>query len=684
MNNNTLEHPFLSRDFYVDWAQLTPDKIVPDIELALARSRAAIEKICTQPLAEISFDATLLGFARATRDLARAWGRVCHLETVENTPALREAYNAELPRVTEFLSGLPLNARLWEKIKQAAATVPAGTLTPTQSRFLEETLADFRENGADLPADKKRRLAEINAELAAQTTKFAENVLDATNAWEKYLADELLLAGVPASAKAAARASAESKGRHGEFRFTLHAPSFSPVMQYAENEALRHEFWEAGNAVAFGGKFDNSALVGKILTLRAEKASLLGFAHFADYATSRRMAKSGGNACSFVENMHARIAKFFKKECAELENFARERGDSCVQKYGKLAPWSVSFWSEKMRRERYAFDAEQLRPYFPVQAVIAGAFSIAEKLYGIRIREKHGVPVWHADVKCYEVFDADEKLLGAFYADWTPRETKRSGAWMNFLETADGDGVPAHLGLICGNMSPAVGGKPALLDFDEVLTVFHEFGHLLHHVLSEVEIPELAGTNVAWDFVELPSQIMENWCKHTESLSAFAKHFATGEPLPQPLLDALLRTQNFRAASSAMRQLSFGKMDLDFHIEPEKYAHCDFETYWNETLADYLVPTAFPQTSIARKFLHLFSEPTGYAAGYYSYKWAEMLEADCITRFLKEGLLNPQAGRDFRKKILARGNAADPMTLFRDFMGREPDPEALLARDGLA
>lgn len=677
------EHPFISEDFYVDWAQLTPERIVPDIEFALERARANIEKICTQTPSEISFDATLLGFARATRELGRAWGRVCHLESVENTPALREAYNAVLPKVTEFFSSLTLNARLWEKIKAAAERVPAGTLNAVQQRFLDETLADFRENGADLPDDKKSRLAAINAKLAELTTKFGENVLDSTNAWEKFVADENLLAGVPASAKATAAASAKAKNRNGEFRFTLQAPSLVPVMQYAENDALRREFWEASNAVARDdAKFDNTPFAREILALRDEKAKLLGFADFADYTTSRRMAKSGKNAREFVENLRTRVDSFFKKETEDLAKFAREHGDDCATKTGKLAPWAVGFWAEKLRRERYDFDEESLRPYFEVNAVIAGAFAIAEKLFGVRIVEKTGVPAWHPEVKTYEVFDG-EKLLGAFYTDWHPRETKRAGAWMNFLATR-GEGVPAHLGLICGNMSPAVDGKPALLSFDEVLTIFHEFGHLLHHVLSEVEIPELAGTNVAWDFVELPSQIMENWCKHAESLSLFAKHFETGEPLPQELLEKLLRAQNFRAASACVRQLSFGKTDLDFHIETAKYKDCDLENYWNETLADYLVPTAFPQVSMVRKFLHLFSEPTGYAAGYYSYKWAEMLEADCFTRFLNEGILNPETGRDFREKILARGNAAPAETLFRDFMGRNPDPAALLKREGLA
>ena len=677
------EHPFLSEDFYVDWAQLTPERIVPDITFALEHARGNVEAICSQTPECISFENTILGFARATRELGRAWGRVCHLESVENTPALREAYNAVLPKVTEFFSSLTLNARLWEKIKAAAERIPAGTLGAVQQRFLDETLADFRENGADLPDDKKSRLAAINAKLAELTTKFGENVLDSTNAWEKFVAAETLLAGIPASAKTAAAASAKAKNRDGEFRFTLQAPSLVPVMQYAENDALRREFWEASNAVARDdAKFDNAPLIREILALRDEKAKLLGFADFADYTTSRRMAKSGKTARDFVENLRSRVDSFFKKETEDLVNFARERGDATAAKTGKLAPWALGFWAEKLRRERYDFDAESLRPYFEVNAVIAGAFAIAEKLFGVKIVEKTGVPAWHPEVKTYEVFDG-EKMLGAFYTDWHPRETKRAGAWMNFLATR-GEGVPAHLGLICGNMSPAVDGKPALLSFDEVLTIFHEFGHLLHHVLSEVEIPELAGTNVAWDFVELPSQIMENWCKHAESLSLFAKHFETGEPLPQELLEKLLRAQNFRAASACVRQLSFGKMDLDFHIETAKYKDCDLGTYWNETLADYLVPTALPQVSMARKFLHLFSESTGYAAGYYSYKWAEMLEADCFTRFLNEGILNEKTGREFREKILARGNAAPAEALFRDFMGRAPDPAALLKREGLA
>lgn len=675
-----MKHPFLSKDFYVDWTQLVPEKIVPDITFALKRAGEAVAQLCAQTDAEISFDNTVLGFARATRELSEAWGRVCHLESVENTPALRKAYNAVLPAVTDFFSHLTLNSELWRVVKRAAEKDDR-SLSALEKRFLEETLADFRENGADLPEADKKRLAAIDAALAQKTTKFGENVLDATNAWEKIVEDESKLTGVPESAKAAAKASAETKNRAGAWRFTLQAPSLFPVMQYAENDALRKEFWTASNAVARGGKFDNTMLVREILALRDEEAKLLGFENFADYTISRRMAKSGTEARKFIEKLRARVDKFFKKETEDLVDFAKKHGDKAAGTLGKIEAWALGFWAEKMRRERYDFDEEALRPYFEVNAVIAGMFQIAGTLYGIRFVEKTGVPVWHSEVKVYEVFDG-EKRLGAFYTDWHPRESKRAGAWMNALHTKSGT-ADAHLGVICGNMTVPVAGKPALLSFDEVLTIFHEFGHLLHHVLSDVEIPELAGTDVAWDFVELPSQIMENWCRHAESLAVFAKHFETGSALPQELLEKLLRAQNYRAATATVRQLSFGKMDLDFHIETAHYKDCDFDAYWNEMLADYLVPTACRQVSGVYKFLHLFSESTGYAAGYYSYKWAEMLEADCFTRFLETGILNPETGRDFREKILARGNAAPAEKLFFDFMHREPELAALLKREGL-
>ncbi len=676
------ENPFLSKDFYVDWKRLVPEKIVPDITLALSNAQKNLEEIEKLLLVpeKISYANAVEAFSEATRELGNAWNRVCHLESVSNTPEFRAAYNEVLPKVSAFFSGIFLNSKIREVIKTASEKA-AGTMSEIQKRFVSEILADFHENGADLPEEKKSRLEEINTQLSALTTKFAENVLDSTNSWEKFIEDEALLAGVPETAKKAAKADAERKNRPAAWRFTLQAPSLFPILQYAENDELRKEFWAASNAVGNGGKFDNTSLVHEILSLRNEKALLLGFKNFADYATSRRMAKSGANAREFIENVRARIEKFFKKENEELENFARERHEISSEKFGKIAPWARAFVAEKLRKEKFDFDEELLRPYFQLENVVAGAFEIASKLYKIEIREKTGVPVWDENVKVYEIFDG-EKFLGAFYADWFPRESKRSGAWMNPLETRTKN-TPGNLGLICGNLAPAVAGTPSLLNFDEVVTIFHEFGHLLHHVLSEVEIPEIAGTNVAWDFVELPSQIMENWCRKPESLSLFAKHFSTGTPLPSELLQKLLRAQKFRSATAAMRQLSFAKMDLDFHIDAKTLIGCDLDKYWNETLAEYQIPSPFPTTSMARKFLHLFSESTGYAAGYYSYKWAEMLEADCFTRFENEGILNEKTGREFREKILAKGNSEPAEKLFRDFMKRDPEIAPMLIRDGL-
>ncbi|MCR5183585.1 MAG: M3 family metallopeptidase [Opitutales bacterium] len=687
---------FLTEDFYPDWQAMSADKIVPAVEASLTSAKAAVAEICSQSEADCNFRDTVVAFAESTRGLERVWSRVRHLEGVENSPALREAYEKVLPSVTDFFCGLTLNADLWRVIKTAARkTVPAD-LTPAERRLLEETLEDFRENGADLPDDKKKRLAEINAALAKKTSQFTNNVLDATNAWEKIIDDGSLLKGVPATTLEAAALSAKSKGfPEGTWRFTLQAPILSPVMRYAENDALRKEFWEASNAVARGGKFDNTELIREILALRHEMAILLGFKNFADYTTCRRMAKNGGNALRFVEDLRSRIEPFLQKENEELIAFAKNSGDKTALASGKIAPWAIEYWSEKLRREKYDFDEELLRPYFPIDSVIAGAFEVVNRLYGIEVRENTAVKAWNDAVKTYEIFDG-EKMLGAFYTDWFPRESKRSGAWMDALETAEYEntphskfGVPAgtakpHLGLIVGNFTCPTPDKPALLNFLEVTTLFHEFGHLLHHVLSEVEIPDLAGTAVAWDFVELPSQIMENWCKHAESLKIFAKHYVTGEVLPEALLDKLLKAKNFRAAAGTLRQLSFGKMDLDFHCFPEIYGNVDFEDYWNKTIGDYLIPTSEPQICMVYKFLHLFSEPVGYAAGYYSYKWAEMLDADCFTRFLKEGIFNRATGTDFRQKILARGNLVPADCLFRDFMGREPSPEALLEREDLA
>ena len=565
-------------------------------------------------------------------------------------------------------------------------------LTGVHRRFVDETLADFVQAGADLPVAERTRLQELQAELAQLTQRYSENVLDATNAWQLVVDDERRLAGLPPHAVAAAQRSAAAKQlgtpERPMWRFTLHMPSQEPFMTYVADAALRQEMWTAAVAVGATLPHDNTPLLNRILELRAEKAALLGKAHFADLVLARRMAKSGQRALVFLEDFQRRAGTAFARECRELEEFrARHLGLAGAT---PLAPWELAFWSEKLRRERYAFDEEVLRPFFPVQNVIAGLFELVRRVFGLQVKElpAGAVEVWHPEVKFYEMHDGGGRHVGSFYADWHPRESKRGGAWMGYLvtggPTAEGKRAP-HLGYICGNLTPPAVDRPALLTHREVETIFHEFGHLLHHLLGEVEIKSLNGVNVAWDFVELPSQIMENWCWERGSLDLFARHHETGQTIPDEIFEKMTAAKKFRAACGTMRQVAFAKMDLLLHMQAAQWRGLtDLEPMARALISACLIPTQPPAPTILKRFNHLFSDPVGYAAGYYSYKWAEVLDADAFSRFRREGIFNADVGREFVEKSLSRGNSADPLELFRAFMGRDPDIAALLERSGLA
>jgi len=685
-----MENPFLDRSFHIRWSQLTPDKVVPAIDHCLAGADGAIARITSQELAAVDFRSTFLALEEATDLLNETWSKVSHLSSVADTPELRTAHNAMLAKVTAFQAGIPLNQALWLRLKTAAAFSSSVALSAGHRRFLDETMADFCQQGADLPADEKPRLEALQSELAQLTQKYSENVLDATNAWELLVRDENTLRGLPAHAREAARQSALNKGHGTEAspvrRFTLQAPSQEPVMLYAEDAELRRQVWQAAIAVGSQPAHDNRGLIKRILALRQEKASMLGKAHFADLVLQRRMAKSGAQALAFIEDLHRRVLDAFKRECRELEVFKAAQTKTPA---APLAPWEVAFWAEKLRRSRYDFDEEQLRPYFPVSGVLAGMFEVTRRVFGISVTELPAgrVETWHPEVKFYEIRNRAGRLLGSFYADWHPREAKRGGAWMNYLITggpkADGSRAP-HLGLICGNLTPPTPAKPALLTHREVETVFHEFGHLLHHLFGEVEVKSLNGVNVAWDFVELPSQIMENWCWERESLDLFARHHVTGETIPEVLFQRMMAARNFRSASVTMRQLAFARLDLELHSSAQPYLSGDLPARLKELLRDYQVPTEPPAPTVENRFTHIFSEPVGYAAGYYSYKWAEVLDADAFTRFKREGIFNSRVGDEFVARILSRGNSADPLQLYLDFMGRPPDLQPLLVRAGLA
>ncbi len=682
------ENPFLDTAFHIPWPALTPDLVVPAIEAALGRAQAAIDAISAGEAREVTFDNSFLALERATEELTVAWGKVTHLQSVADSPALRETHNAMLPRVSAFYASIPLNPALWERLKAFADSPAAVSVTGVGRRFLDETVKDFRQAGADLPREKRERLQALQSELAEATQKYSENVLDATNAWQLIVpeAQEQRLAGLPDHAKAAARRSAETKGVTG-WRFTLHQPSQEPAMTYLEDGALRREMWTAACGVGAQPPHDNTALIARILTLRAEKAALLGRAHFADSVLERRMAKNGARALAFVEDFQGRCATAFTRECRELEEFKAQQTGGPV---APLAPWEIMFWAERLRKARYAFDEESLRPYFPMNRVIAGMFELVGKIFGLRIVERSAadVPTWHPEVKFYDVHDARDRHVGSFYADWHPRESKRGGAWMNYLITGgprpDGSRAP-HLGLMCGNMTPPASGTPALLNHREVETVFHEFGHLLHHLLGEVEIKSLNGVNVAWDFVELPSQIMENWTWERASLDLFARHHETGAPIPEEIFAKMTAAKNFRSACATMRQVAFAKMDLLLHMRTTAFAAAaDVEPLARAAIAECLTPTEPPTPTAVKRFTHIFSDPVGYAAGYYSYKWAEVLDADAFTRFKREGIFSSVVGAEFVEKVLSRGNSLDPSELYRSFMGRDPDINALLRRNGLA
>jgi oligopeptidase A len=681
--------PFLDPTFAVRWTQHTPEQIAPAIEAALSGAQSAIDSIAQRDLAALTYANTFLDLEQATEELNYAWGKVTHLQSVDDSPALRDAHNALLPAVSAFSARIALNPALWLRLKTFAATPAAAALTGIHRRFVDETVEEFRQAGADLPEAQRARLETLQTELAEVTQKYGENVLDATNAWELVVTDASRLRGLPEHAIATAKRSAEAKGlgtpEAPAWRFTLHQPSQEPVMTYADDEILRREVWTAATAVGAQAPHDNAALVQKIIALRDEKARLLGKTHFADLVLARRMAGSGDQALAFIADMHRRAGAAFVRECAELEEFkARQTGAPRAV----LKAWEVGYWSEKLRQERYDFDDEVLRPYLPMDRVIAGLFDLAGRVFGLRITERPAgsVEVWHPEVKFYDLHDAAGRQLGSFYADWYPREPKRGGAWMGYLVTGgpqpDGSRAP-HLGYICGNLTPPAEGKPALLAHDEVETIFHEFGHLLHHLLGEVEIKSLNGVNVAWDFVELPSQIMENWCWQRESLDLFARHHETGAPIPAEIFQKMTAAKNFRSACATIRQVQFARMDLLLHMRAPEFATGDIEAQARALVADCMIPTEPAGRTIVKRFGHLFSDPVGYAAGYYSYKWAEVLDADAFTRFQREGVFNAQVGAEFVAHILSQGNSAEPAELYRRFMGRDPDQAALLVRNGL-
>jgi oligopeptidase A len=666
-------NPLFGLSLPLPFDRVRPEHVGEAIETLIQQAREQLDAIAAAADAP-TYANTMGALDEASESLDRAVSVVRHLEGVVTTPELREAWNAAQPGVAAFYSSIPLQEGLWRALKAFGESEEGKGLTGVRRRFLVKTLESFERHGAALPPEEKKRLEALSVELATITTKFAQNVLDATAAWELVIDDEARLAGLPESAREAAKQSAEAKGVAG-WRFTLQGPSYTAVMTYLDDAGVREQVYRAYMARAAK---ENAELLPRILELRREKARMLGFATFADFVLADRMAKTGAAARAFVDDLTEKTAPFFIRENEALADFRRAQGDD-----GPMQAWDIGYWAEKQRQAEFDFNEEDLRPFLPLERVVGGLFDLVERLFEVKVVEAPGVPVWHEEVKHYELRDADGILLGMFYTDWHPRESKRGGAWMDAFITGL-PGTEPSVGLMCGNLTPPVAGKPSLLTHREAETIFHEFGHLLHHLLSRVEIKSLAGTSVAWDFVELPSQIMENWCWERESLDLFARHWQTGEPIPEALFQKMKKARTFRGANAQMRQLGFGAVDLALHVDYDAARDGDLVDYTRAIIGRY-APAPLPENyAMICGFTHLFSDATGYAAGYYSYKWAEVLDADAFTRFQKEGLFSPEAGRAFRDEILAKGNSDEPAELFRRFLGRDPDPSALLRRLGLA
>jgi oligopeptidase A len=674
-------NPLLSRTSAIPFDLINAEHVEPAIKELLERTTLELNALKAVS-GQRTFENTMRALDNLGLTLDYAMGIVGHLESVATTPELRAAYNAVLPVVSEFRSKLVLDAELWAAIKAFSQTDEARSLTGPKLRFLTKTLEDFKRSGAELSEDRKEQLSRINTELAEITNKFSQNALDATNAFEYTTESESDLSGLPESALEMGKALAAAKGLSG-WRFTLQAPSFMAIMTYADSQELRETFYRAYNTRCTGGEFSNVPALYRILELRAEKAAMLGYKDFSDLVLADRMAKTGERALSFVGDLRARIQGHFVKEQHELKEFVRTELKKDPE---TMQPWDIAYYAEKMRHAHYDFDEEELRPYFPLEQVMKGLFLVVEKTFGIAVEENHELKGWDTEVRAFSASDSTTgKLLGHFYVDVFPRENKRGGAWMNSFIThvQDGTDTLPHVGLIAGNFTPPQGEKPSLLTHDEVTTLFHEFGHLMHHLCSETEIRGQSMEGVAWDFIELPSQILENWCWERSALDLFASHFETGEKLPQALLEKMLKARNFRSAHFLMRQLGFSTVDLALHRTYDRSRDGEILECCRVMLQPFTAAPLPDDYGMIAGFTHIFSSPIGYAAGYYSYQWAEVLDADAFSRFQREGIMNQAVGLAFRNTVLSRGDTLPPEELFRNFMSRDPDTSALLERAGL-
>ncbi|MDE9539511.1 oligopeptidase A [Xenorhabdus bovienii] len=679
-----MTNPLLTPSVLPKFAAIEPKHVVPAVKETLANYRQVIEKVLAGNVT-FTWDNLCQPISEAKDHLSRVWSPVDHLNAVKNSPELREAYEQSLPLISEFETWMGQHEGLYQAYKALKESEAFKALSQPQRKAIENTLRDFELSGIGLPKEKQKRYGEISARLSELGSQFGNNLLDATMGWTKLITDECDLEGMPDSAKAAAKAAAEAKGLEG-WLLTLNGPSYLPVMTYADDSELRQEMYYAYTTRASeqgpnAGQWDNSAVMTEILALRHELALLLGFKNYAENSLATKMAKTPKQVLDFLSDLANRAHGQGKRELEELTDFAESH-----YWVDELEAWDLAYYSEKQKQHDFSISDEQLRPYFPEQRAIEGLFEVIRRIYAITAKERRDVETWHPDVRFFELYDEKQTLLGSFYLDLYAREHKRGGAWMNSyvgrMRHTSGELQTPVAYLTC-NFNKPVGDQPALFTHNEVTTLFHEFGHGLHHMLTQVETLDVAGINgVPWDAVEMPSQFMENWCWEPEALAFISGHYETKEPLPKEMLDNMLAAKNYQAAMAILRQLEFGLFDFRLHVEydPAKGAQI-LPTLQSVKKQVAVVPSPewgrFPNT-----FSHIFNG--GYAAGYYSYMWADVLAADAYSRFAEEGIFNRTTGQSFLDNILTRGGSEDPMTLFVRFRGREPKLDAMLKSSGIS
>jgi oligopeptidase A len=692
MSTATSSNPLVDFSGLPRFDLIRPEHVTPAIEQLIADARQVVQQL-EAPGENVSWDSFVVPLEETTERLGRAWGVVNHLNHVMDTPELRAVYNENQPKVTEFWTELGQNEALFGKYKQLHASAEFATLSPARRRIVENALRDFRLGGAELPEQQKARFAEIQEQQAALSTRFSENVLDATNDFKLLVEDEAELAGLPEDAKAAARAAAERDGKGG-WQFTLHFPSYFPVLQFADNRALRERIYRANatKASEMGAvfseveKWDNTGNIAQLLKLRDEEAKLLDFRSFADVSLEPKMAESPERVIEFLEDLARRARPYAEKDLEELRAFAKdELGIEDMQ------AWDVTYASEKLREQRYAFSAQEVKQYFPEPKVVAGLFGVISKLFGVTIAPDEA-PVWHPDVRFYRI-EKNGQLIGQFYLDLYARPGKGQGAWMDDARgrrLSTGGIVQTPIAYLTCNFTPpaTVDGQlqPSLFTHDEVTTLFHEFGHGLHHMLTEVDELSVSGiSGVEWDAVELPSQFMENFCWEWDVLQGMTAHVKTGEPLPRELYEKMLAAKNFQSGMQTLRQVEFSLIDMHLHYDFDPNSQKSVQELVDEVRSKFsvLIPPSFNR--FQHSFGHIFAG--GYAAGYYSYKWAEVLSADAYAAFEEAveaggGALD-ETGKRFHREILSVGGSRPALESFKAFRGREPQIDALLRHNGM-